>query len=145
MGIPFKQYLYGALCFATVLIVMLNVLIFQTPDTAMQEFFALTLYFSFVAWAGGQLLSIRLREQRQARNPVGSGPVPSLTEDIRLEEAALSLAETHLKLGETIDTICSMVEPRFADWNPSQRASFRERLMTALQERRSNPQEGEPA
>jgi hypothetical protein len=145
MGIPFKQYLYGGIVFATVLIVLLNVLIFQTSDTAMQEFCAFTIYFSFVAWAGGQLWSIRMQEQQQAKNPPGAGTVPFSPEEIPLEETALSLAETYLKLGETIDTVCSMVEPRFADWNLSQRASFRERLMTALQERRSSPEEGEPA
>jgi len=137
MGIPFKQYLYGAIVFATVLIVLLNVLIFRTSDTAMQEFGALTLYFSFLVWAGGQLWLIHIRERQKA-------VAPSLTEETGLEETALSSAETYMELGEGIDTVCAMVEPRFADWDPSQRASFRLSLMTALQERRSKPRaEGE--
>jgi hypothetical protein len=145
MGIPFKQYLYGAIAFASVLIVLLNVLIFRTPDTAMQEFGALTLYFSFLAWAGGQLWLIRIREQ-QALKPAGDSLAPSLTAETGLEEIALSSADTYMKLGEGIDTVCAMVEPRFADWDPGQRALYRQSLMAALQGRRSKPrEEGESA
>lgn len=125
--------------------ILLNVWIFETPDTAMQEFCALAIYFSFVTWAGGQLLSIHMQEKQQAKKPKGAGTAPASAEENPLEETALSSAEMYLRLGEAIDTVCSMIEPRFADWNPSQRASFRERLMTALQERRSSRQEGEPA
>jgi hypothetical protein len=140
MGIPFKQYLYGAIVFTTVLFVFLNIWVFQTPNTAMQEFCALAVYFSFLAWAGGQLWLIHTRERQQALKPAGYGM------EIPLEESALSSAETYLRLGEGIDTVCAMVEPHFPDWTPGERASFRERLMAALQERRpKQPEEGESA
>jgi hypothetical protein len=146
MGIPFKQYLYGAIAFSTVLIILLNALIFRTSDTAMQEFCALTLYFSFLAWAGGQLWLIHVRERQQGLKPAGEGTARSLTAEIQLQETALSSAETYLGLGESIDTICAMVEPRFADWDPSERESFRQSLMRTLQERRPKPMaEGESA
>ncbi len=146
MGIPFKQYLYGAIVFATVLIVLLNFFIFQTPETAMQEFCALTIYFSFLAWAGGQLWVIHLRERQQALKPAGAGTAHSLSAETPLEETALNSAETYLSLGENIDTVCAMVEPRFVDWNPNERESFRHSLITTLQERRPKPQEeGESA
>jgi hypothetical protein len=146
MGIPFKQYLYGAVVFATVLIVLLNAWVFQTSDTAMQEFCALTLYFSFLAWAGGQIWLIHIRERQQPVKPAGDGSDASLSAEFPLEEAALRSAETYLSLGERIDTVCAMVEPRFADWSPAERASFRESLMTMVQERRTKAQEeGESA
>jgi hypothetical protein len=139
MGIPLKQYLYGAIVFATVLIVLLNYLIFQTPETAIQQFGAITLYFVFVSWTCGKLWSIRTLERLEA------GRIPVSIADIRLEEPALSLAETYLNLGESIDTVCAMVEPRFADWTPGQRASFREALLVVVQERRSKHAGGEQA
>ena len=65
MGIPFKQYVYGAIVFSTVLIGLLHVWIFGSPDTAIWEFAALSIYFSFLAWAGGQLWLIRARARRE--------------------------------------------------------------------------------
>jgi hypothetical protein len=52
MGIPFKQYLYGAIVFSTAPIVLLHVRIFGSPDTAILEFAALSIYFSFLAPGG---------------------------------------------------------------------------------------------
>jgi hypothetical protein len=141
MGIPFKQYLYGAIVFSTVLIGLLHFWIFGSPETAMQEFGVLSFYFSFVVWAGGQLWLIRIRERSESKNPVADGP----DSNTRLDETALLSAETYLDMGETIDTVCAMVEPRFPDWNRSRREQFRMDLMAAVQERRLKAQDREPA
>lgn len=143
MGIPFKQYLYGAITFATVLMVLLNVWVFRTSDTALQEFIAITLYFAFLVWACGQLWLIRVREREQARNPLKAGG--AATDEFQLGEASLSFAQTYLNLGENVDTVCAMIEPRYADWSATRREAFRAGLFAALQERPPKPGEGEPA
>jgi hypothetical protein len=143
MGIPFKQYLYGAITFATVLMVLLNVWVFRTSDTALQEFFAITVYFAFLVWACGQLWLIRAREREQARKPVTAAAVAS--DEPPLGEASLSFAQTYLNMGENINTVCAMIEPRYADWSASRREAFRAGVFKALQERTPKPEEGEPA
>jgi hypothetical protein len=140
MGIPFKQWLLGAITFATVLMGLLKIWIYQTPETGMQEFCSWSLYFSFLAWAGGQLLLIWLRVKEQARKEAsGAG------ENIELSESALSSAETYFQLGENIDTVCAMVEPRYADWSLERRGEFREGLLKSIQDRRGKREESATA
>lgn len=142
MGIPFKQWLLGAITFATVLMGLLKIWIYQTPETGMQEFCAWSLYFSFLAWAGGQLWLVRIREKEQARKQANSG---GSGEEFQLPEAALNSAETYFQLGENIDTVCAMVEPRYTDWTPARRGEFRDQLLKTIQERRAKPEEGATA
>ena len=136
MGIPLKQYLLGGITFATVLMILLHFWIFGTPETGMLEFGALTIYLALVTFLGGQIWLIRLRAEAQAaKNGAAIAPLG----EIRLEESALSSAEVYLSLGESLDTVCAVIDPRYPDAAPAWREAFRECLMKALRDRRPNP------
>ncbi len=80
-------------------------------------------------------------KERQARKQSSGGT----GENIELSESALSSAETYFQLGENIDTVCAMVEPKYADWSLERRGEYREWLLKSIQDRRGKREESATA
>src|SRR5262249_4573043 len=134
MRISFKHFLWAAITFTTVLALALKFAGAAGPVSPMRVVIGF-LYVIFVMWASGQLLLIRLKEQKELAAPPTDDVASPLA--CPLDEVALSLAETYLSLGENIDTVCTFVDARYRDWGPARRATFRQELTDALSERRT--------
>jgi len=137
MGLTRKHWIYGALTFVSLLAAILKVTYFDDPDRQWMAFFSALLYISFVVWAVSELRAIHARE-REEQEPLPPGAAAFFQSlENRPDDDALISAETYLSLGESLETICRYVEPRYGDWSPSERQAYRHGLRAALDERRS--------
>ena len=137
MGLTRKHLIYGALTFVSLLGAILKVTYFSEPGRQFLGFYCGLMYLSFVVWVILQLRAIRERE-REEQEPLPAGAADYFHSlENRPDEDALISAETYLSLGESLDTICRYVEPKYADWSPAERQAYRQGLRAALDERRS--------
>jgi hypothetical protein len=90
----------------------------------------------------GQLREIHAKDAAAGRDALEAAlpPVP-LSHDRRPTEELLVSAETYLGIGESIDTVCQVIEPRYRDWSSSDKLAFRRSLRAALEERRARSAE----
>ena len=133
MGLSDKHFLYGALTFTSLLAALLKVGAFDASVSPPMAFCFGVLYFAFIVWAGGQLWTIRSREQ-QSGLPESDGMDVPLAEDDQPSEETLFAAKTYLSMGENLDTVCMFVNPKYRDWDSSRKLAFRQGLNALLSE-----------
>jgi hypothetical protein len=139
MGFTRKHYIYGAVTFVSLLGAMLKVSFFSEPGRTPLAFYSGVMYVIFLVWAVGQLRAIQQRENEEKELlPNGSTAFFNAVQNRPGEDALIS-AETYLSVGESLETICRFVEPRYSEWSPSERLAYRQGLRDALDERRSIP------
>jgi len=102
-------------------------------------FYCGVMYVTFLIWAVGQLRAIQERENEEKLLLPGGGAAFFAAAENRPDEVALAAAETYLSVGESLETICRFIEPRYADWTPTEKQAYRQGLRAALDERRSIP------
>jgi hypothetical protein len=134
-----KHLIYGALTFVSLLGAILKVTYFAEPGRTAIAFYCGVMYIVFLLWAVGQLRAINEREHEEKALLPGGAAAFFESSAIRPDESALIAAETYLSVGESLETICRFIEPRYADWTPSERQAYRLGLRAALDERRSIP------
>ena len=137
MGFTRKHLIYGAITFVSLLGAILKVTVLNDPSKRLLTLYCLALYVVFLFWAIGQLRAVRERDREESEPPTAEALDFFGSPEIRPKEAALISAETYLGMGESLETICRFVEPRYADWTPPQRRLYAQGLRAALNERRS--------
>lgn len=137
MGISYKHFLYGAITFATLLAAFFKIGVFRTTSSGPTEFFWGFLYLVFIGWAGGQLWLIRSRvKPEETESKIGAASSLMRPEDQPGEDTLMS-AEVYLSMGESLDTVCAFVNPKYQDWDSSEKLIFRQHLKAALDQRRT--------
>jgi len=137
LGVPRKHLIYGGLTFFSVLGAIMKVTVLDGPGSGFLTWYLGFLYLVFVAWAIGELRKIQRREQEERAAPPEGVAAASLSLMNPPAEEALISAETYLSLGESLDTVCQFVEPRYRDWSASEKQAFRSQLRAAIDERRA--------
>ena len=137
MGLSYKHFLYGAVTFTSLLAALLKIGVFGAAVNPPMAFYFSVLYFAFLAWAVGQIWTIRSRQQQQLESPPDGGMDAPLAGENRPNDDTLFAAETYLSMGESLDTVCRFVNPKYEDWDPSRKQAFRQGLSALLTERRS--------
>jgi hypothetical protein len=134
MGLSYKHFLYGAVTFTTLLAALFKIGLFDGAISGLMALFLGVLYFGFMVWAIAELWTIHKSEPEQLEV---AGPQVSLSGEDRPDEDALTTAKTYLSLGESLDTVCAFVNPKYQDWDLPKRAAFRQGLNALLAERQS--------
>ena len=136
MKITYKHFLYGALIFVSLLAAILKIGYVNTPGRGPVEFNWGILYFAFVALVAGQLWKIHSREREQAEPGSSEDAGQPLSAEDPPSEETLRAAETYLSLGESLETVCRFVNPKYQDWDRSRREAYRRGLGAILEARR---------
>ena len=143
IGLSYKHFLYGAITFTSLLAALLKIGVFGAAVSVPMAFCFIVLHFAFLAWAVGQIWTIRSRRQQLESASDGGTDAP-LAGKNRPNDDTLFSAETYLSLGESMDTVCRFVNPKYEDWDPSKKLAFRQSLSALLTERRSQEPGIEP-
>ena len=131
-GIPRKHWIYAALTFFSLLGAITKVAVLDPLGYKGLTWYLGFLYAIFLLWAIGELRKIESKEEEERDSRFESAAqVSPPTED------ELMSAETYLELGESLETVCMTVAPRYRDWSPSEKQSFRNQLKAAVEERRA--------
>jgi len=134
-----KHLIYGAITFVSLLGAILKVTYFAEPGRSAIGFYCAIMYVTFLVWAVAQLRAIHERETEEKELLPGGPAVFFAAAGNRPDEAALLSAETYLSVGESLETICRFIEPRYMDWTSTEKQAYRHGLRAALDERRSIP------
>ena len=66
-------------------------------------------------------------------------PVPHEGE---IEDSKLSVAQAYLNSGESLDSVCGLLDPEFRQWSAKRKAAYRENVTTRLAALRPVEEEG---
>ena len=144
MKISYKHFLYGALTFVSLLAAILKIGNVNTRGQSPVEFHWGILYFAFVALVAGQLWKIHSREREETGPGSSEGADSLLSAEDPPSEETLRAAETYLSLGESLETVCRFVNPKYQDWDRSRREAYRRGLGAVLEARRMKSTGAEP-
>ena len=79
----------------------------------------------------GYWLMKRLRSVDRPDDSWSSTEIPAAGE-IEIEDSKLSVAQAYLSSGESLDSVCGLLDPEFRKWSAERKAQYREQVRTRL-------------
>ena len=132
----YKYLLIVVLVLASVFIVWFFIGVQNDAHRSFLRLYFGIAYLFLVCWVAGSFAVIKRRKARGAR-PIhrSSGidfQVRHTAETVALDETSLDAARMYLAAGETLESVCGYIHPKYKQWHPSQRQVFEMALSSAL-------------
>lgn len=135
----YKCLLLFALVAGTVFMVWLFIAAQSDSQRTILRLYLGAGYLFLLFWVGGSFAMIKRRETRKSVKPTAFGgmnfQIQQSADTTVLDETTMQAARMYVAGGESIESVCDYINPKYRRWHPRQRQAFEMAVKAALAER----------